>query len=60
MQRLKAKVKITAYQPHQVVVDEHGQLREGRVADLVLPVNLKAPENTGIEPSDCFREKITL
>lgn len=46
------------HEPHQVFIDEHGQLREGGVADLMLPMNLKAPQNTGKEPCDCFRKKI--
>lgn len=44
---------------HQVFIDEHCQLREGGVADLMLPMNLKAPKNTGKEPCDRLREKIT-
>lgn len=45
--------------PHQVFIDEHCQLREGRAADLMLPMNLKAPENAGKEPRNSFSKKIT-
>lgn len=45
--------------PHQVVIDVQRQLSEGRVADLVLPMYLKAPKNTGIKPCDRLRKKIT-
>lgn len=44
---------------HQVFINDHGELREGRVADLMLPMNLKAPEDTSVEPRDCLRKKIT-
>jgi len=45
--------------PHQVFIDEHGQLSEGRVADFMLPMDLKASKNTGKEPGNCFRKEIT-
>ncbi|TNN51554.1 hypothetical protein EYF80_038243 [Liparis tanakae] len=43
---------------HTVFIDEHCQLREGRVADLMLPMNLKASKNAGKEPYDRLTEKI--
>ena len=64
MAQTKVEIKRTyhrdyCHQPHQVFVDEHSQLREGGVADLMLPMNLKAPENTGIKPCDRLGKEIT-
>lgn len=50
--------EVTAIEAHQVFIDEHRQLRERRVADLVLAMNLQAPKNTGVEPRDGFGKEI--